>query len=723
MGKSKQEVLDEIREDWNDAAWFAGIDQDNIRKFLDDLNQLPPDEIDDVIRELGDGIRDDLVAEAKDEGIYDDDKYKYLTKALEGGDAEMNDLMNHYRSNYIGRDDPEAGDKFTDFKLEIALPPGSTVSDDLKAAVSVANDELRYLMYQMGTQSRDKPSLLISPENNDQNHLDKNLSKSFMDTIASGETAEGYMSAITYLEGLADEWNRKDSQYLLTEQTLGNLNGRYYKSMWDRIQTVREHMWDSLTKLDGTETTWIDEQFDKPEADRASFVRNLPEGHRDKAGLEAALREPGIQHVIEERPLFNMIREAVVGCRDDVISYVDTVAELPFDIGTPAPAPAPPAPAPAPPAPAPAPGSPSPAPASPSPAPASPAPAPAPTPIPTPTPTPTPTATPASSDTPAGNEDFSNLFSDLLTDEEGNPLTDDGSGLTTGDGGLTTGNGAPTGSGVTATPAAYQTPAAAGGGGGGDALGGLTSILPMLLTMLTSGLGGAGNALGGNKEDDKAREEEIKEREQAAYEAGAQSQQTVTAQQAAYAQQPGATDPNAAGAQPAAVTAPTGNGNPPPVNSPGTMVDFPIRDGVTQQVPTTVADALNRQLHGGAADAEAAYAGTPGESTGDHRWTIVNDLNKLQTGDIVQWSNHSALIVVDNGTLSYVDNGQLIPLDPQNPQNSSYGAFQGFRHPSGIAGPGDTADPEPNPTAITAAATPPPVTAAPNPTAAEPPKI
>ncbi|WP_280380681.1 hypothetical protein [Nocardia wallacei] len=253
-------------------------------------------------------------------------------------------------SDFLGRqgdNDPKTGDKFSDWKLEIPVPPGRAVSNDLKMAISVANDELRYLMYQMGTQSEEKPSLLISPETNDQNHMDKNLSQTFMNTIASGETADGYMSAITYLEALADEWNKKDSQYLLTEQTLGHLNGRYYKRMWDRIQTVREQMWDSMKQLDGTETTWAAEQFNKPESQRSTLAKE-----KENVGqLEAALREPGIQHVIEERPLFNLIREAVVGCRDDVVSYVDTVAELPFDTGTPAPAPAPPAPAPAPPAP------------------------------------------------------------------------------------------------------------------------------------------------------------------------------------------------------------------------------------------------------------------------------------------------------------------------------------------------------------------------------------
>ncbi|MBF6175648.1 hypothetical protein [Nocardia blacklockiae] len=357
--------------------------------------------------------------------------------------------------------------------------------------------------------------------------------------------------------------------------------------------------------------------------------------------------------------------------------------------------------------------------------------------------TPTSTTTTPTSDTTGTGDEFDDIVSDVLgkdgSDTGSDALgTGDSSGL--GTGGLgnvsdVSGTGTGTQGGAIGGGGATGGGAAPGAAGGGEnPLGSLMSILPLLLSMG----GGLGGLLGGGKKDDaeerKRDKEEAKKREQEAYDAGVaaaggQTQQVVNGQ-------PGSAQPGAAQATPAGVTAPNGAGNPPPVSAPGTKVDFPIRDGVTQSVPSTVAEALNRQLHGGAADANAAYQGTPGESSGDHRWTTVNDLTKLQTGDVVQWSNHNALIVVENGSLSYIDNGQLIPLDPQHPQNDAYGAFQGFRHPSGIgdgAGQDAAAPPPPGPgtpghngspgNAVQAAATPPPITPALDPAASGPPKI
>ncbi|WP_157117677.1 hypothetical protein [Nocardia vaccinii] len=175
---------------------------------------------------------------------------------------------------------------------------------------------------------------------------------------------------------------------------------------------------------------------------------------------------------------------------------------------------------------------------------------------------------------------------------------------------------------------------------------------------------------------------------------------------------------------PPAVSAPTANGTPPSVST-GTTTDYPLPDGTTVHVSSTVADALNRELHGSAATADAAYSGTPGASTADHRWTTVTDVSKLGTGDVVKWADGSDSIVVKSGgNVYYVDNHTLVPLDTSNPQGN-HGAFQGFFHPSGLDAPAEsTGDPSalnPSASAVLASA-PPPVASRRDPSSPVPPQ-
>ncbi|OQS14481.1 hypothetical protein B0T36_13150 [Nocardia donostiensis] len=183
------------------------------------------------------------------------------------------------------------------------------------------------------------------------------------------------------------------------------------------------------------------------------------------------------------------------------------------------------------------------------------------------------------------------------------------------------------------------------------------------------------------KEDDERKEE--REEEEAA-----QQQQQQQVQQAA-AQSP-----------PTGVTAPASTDAPPVINANG-MVDAQLPNGTTQKVSSTVAEALNRAVNNpNGSDARAAYAGTPGEATPGAPWTAV-DASNLRTGDVVQWENRSALVVVTPDGLYTITSGQMVPLDTNNPVDDgrgSYGAFQGFFHPSGVdtaTGPTQEAPPEP----------------------------
>lgn len=303
--------------------------------------------------------------------------------------------------------------------------------------------------------------------------------------------------------------------------------------------------------------------------------------------------------------------------------------------------------------------------------------------------------------------DFSNLFGDVVGSSGLDSISDttgSSSDLLGSYNGQTTDTGA-TGSGsgqTTATPATEST-----SGSGSDMSG-------IMQAMELSSLMGAMKPQTQNTDPNHSKDDSSDQ----------QYQDDLAGQNADQASYAGSgTDPQAA--VPPTVSAPAANGVPPV--STGTTVDFPLPDGTTLHLPSTVADALNRELHGSAVTADAAYSGTPGASSADHRWTTVNDLSKLGTGDVVKWADGSDSMVVKSGAnVYYVDNHQLVPLDTSNPQGN-HGAFQGFFHPTGLDAPADaTGDPSvlnPSTSATLAAAAPPPVSTSQDPSSPVPPKV
>ncbi|WP_040785763.1 hypothetical protein [Nocardia pneumoniae] len=179
---------------------------------------------------------------------------------------------------------------------------------------------------------------------------------------------------------------------------------------------------------------------------------------------------------------------------------------------------------------------------------------------------------------------------------------------------------------------------------------------------------------------------------------------------------PAATTNPAVQTAPTGVTAPTNAGTPPPVTTPGAMVDVPI-DNTTVKASQPVAEALQKQVQNVAMDAISTYRGTAGELSADHPPAVINsrDPGAFNTGDILQWERHNALIVKENNQLFVLDNGRLIPFDANKPPlEEKYGMFTGYIHPTGLDGAAG-GDP-----AVAAAPAPPTVSAPQQPAGAPP---
>ncbi|WP_040834073.1 hypothetical protein [Nocardia brevicatena] len=162
---------------------------------------------------------------------------------------------------------------------------------------------------------------------------------------------------------------------------------------------------------------------------------------------------------------------------------------------------------------------------------------------------------------------------------------------------------------------------------------------------------------------------------------------------------PGATAPApspAPGPAPAAepgVTAPSPESTPPPLTQ-KSMVDMKLPNGTSQRVSSVVAEAVNRELNNpNGSDARAAYQGTAGESSSASPWVAVEnssvapgESSPVKTGDIALWDNRSALVIMTDSGMQTIINGQMVPLDPNNPPDGGqggYGNFRGFFHPTG----------------------------------------
>lgn len=224
------------------------------------------------------------------------------------------------------------------------------------------------------------------------------------------------------------------------------------------------------------------------------------------------------------------------------------------------------------------------------------------------------------------------------------------------------------------------------GGGGGMNLG---LPLMMMLGTLPQMIGQAAQMMMAQKAEQEERERYEEERRLEREERKA-DEEAATAQ--ASAEAPGGA-PAPGEAAPPVAAASYGPGAPPPVVMPGGRTDAPLPDGTTQNVPTAVAQALNKEIYNtNGSDANAAYAGTTGQQTPSNPWTAVDPNTtdpekKLRTGDVIQWENRSALVVMNESGLNVLLNGQLVQLDPHNPPDDGhgpFGRFQGFFHPSGI---------------------------------------
>ncbi|MFI7669641.1 hypothetical protein [Nocardia sp. NPDC049526] len=570
--------------------------------------------------------------------------------------------------------DPEAGDKGEDpdFRLRIEVPPGKA-SPELMDVISVVNDRLAYLAFQMG--HKRKPVALQSESRFWNGKLEDDLIKKLQDGAAAksgakGEAVEAYEAAAGQVGALASTWDEMDSKFQQEDRELTKENWRVFKRMYDTVQEAREDIW-----------------------------KILKNNVRLESGKQT--REFGIQNIVEEWPIYPILKQVVLDCRKDVADYAKQAEERAKRGGD-------------------FPGYPSekkgakeekpkkkeeekpekkekekpekkeeekPATKT----------TPSPTTITPPSYTPPPT-TPTPQDmfpSPDSNPTLDDLglgSTDSTDSPTGTqPIADSTSGDTPSGTDLrslirTATQDAGTGS--TVAPSAPQQPT----NSSGDAMGQIGQMMAM-------------NALNQNRvpgddrgyEDRESREDRQRERERN------RAAQTATTNPAAQTAPPG-------------VVAPAYVGSPPPVTTPGAMVDVQIGEN-TVKASQPVAEALQKQVQNTAIDAMSAYRGTAGELSADHPPAVINsrDPQAFNTGDIIQWERHNALIVKESNQLFVLDNGQLIPFDPGKPPlEEKYGLCTGYVHPTGLdsAAGGDpvlAAAAPPNVAAPKSPAGPPPV--------------
>ncbi|WP_425303631.1 hypothetical protein, partial [Nocardia wallacei] len=148
--------------------------------------------------------------------------------------------------------------------------------------------------------------------------------------------------------------------------------------------------------------------------------------------------------------------------------------------------------------------------------------------------------------------------------------------------------------------------------------------------------------------------------------------------------QPGSSSspmPGADLAQASAGGAPTGavaaaDSTPAPNPNPNAMVDLKMQGVDPQQVPSGVAEALQKAMQvPNGSDANAAYAGIAAPDTPEHPWPRVEDGPK--TGDVVKWGDQSAMVVVDGNGPRMISGQRLVPIV----QGEDFEGF--FRPPNG----------------------------------------
>jgi hypothetical protein len=203
-------------------------------------------------------------------------------------------------------------------------------------------------------------------------------------------------------------------------------------------------------------------------------------------------------------------------------------------------------------------------------------------------------------------------------------------------------------------------------------------MMPMMLMQMMSQM--MSQMMGNGPDQQRQREEEARDERR-------RRRREQEQQAAAQAQAQAQVQPAVATNAPTNVVQADASATPPPVGAGGrSMVDMKLPDGTTQKVSSAVSQAVQKELNNpNGSDARSAYAGTTGQPTAGSPWVSVDSAH-LQTGDVVQWANRSAIVVVEPSGLEVIVNGQLVPLDPNNPPDGGtggYGEFQGFFHPSG----------------------------------------
>ncbi|NUS42606.1 MAG: hypothetical protein HOQ24_02770 [Mycobacteriaceae bacterium] len=279
----------------------------------------------------------------------------------------------------------------------------------------------------------------------------------------------------------------------------------------------------------------------------------------------------------------------------------------------------------------------------------------------------------------AGTQDYSNLYKDIVggTDTNGDGVPDTPAGTTT-----TTGSDAATAAidqaikGITDSagqqqqvqPASYNPQS----GMGMNPMG--MGMNPYGMGMNPYGMGMNGMGMDGDPADKKKK----KKKDEDSPEDKGYDDPSKYPSEPAGAPAPG-------DAQTVATTQQK-DGAPPPVGQPGANADVTLKDGTKVKVNSVVAQALTKEMHNTTgSNAVMAYQGTVGADGPGHLWTPA-DGNNLKTGDVIQWANRTAVIVHNDQGHFYLNNGDLVAFQPDNPSggNPEFGTFRGFQHPSGV---------------------------------------
>ena len=171
------------------------------------------------------------------------------------------------------------------------------------------------------------------------------------------------------------------------------------------------------------------------------------------------------------------------------------------------------------------------------------------------------------------------------------------------------------------------------------------------------------------------------------------------AQPATYTRPPAAASSAAAAAAPATTAPGASAAATPAAAGSGNRLVSASLDGENQQLPSVIADAVNKELNNpDGSNAVEAYSGTLGESSTAQPWQELDpkDPNSWHTGDVMEWHDRSALVVHDDKGLYLIIDGNLHALtikdgivqeeqDPPHDDFGAYGDFKGVFRPTGAA--------------------------------------